>query len=108
MGTDGVFLRIGCQYLSMKASHERYMTRGLVVGGMIGAELVSKHLLSSKPVLVKSFHIHHWMVGAGMCAAGLLSKRYFAGATRMIGDIIAGAGVGVFLHDAKDFLESVR
>lgn len=87
-----------------------YINKSLVLGGMLGAELVSRCILDSKPVLLanKKLHLHHWIVGAFMGIAGIFTKKSKNDSIKIAGTCLSGLGIGIFLHDAKDFLECTR
>ena len=87
-----------------------YVDKCLIAGGLVGAEFVTKCVLNSKPVLVgkREFHLHHWMIGAGMGIAGLFAKGLKNDIAKMAGSIVAGVGAGIFLHDAKDFAKCIK
>lgn len=84
-----------------------YVNKSLVLGGIVGAELVSKYFLDSKPVTLteKKLHLHHWIVGAWMGIAGLFAKRSENDLVKTAGTCISALGIGIFLHDVKDFIE---
>jgi hypothetical protein len=74
------------------------------IGGVVGAEIVSKYMLNSKPVSINGERIHHWEVGIGLCVVGLIAMKSEDKKIRTLGLCLTGLGIGIFLHDVNDFL----
>jgi hypothetical protein len=87
-----------------------YFVKSLIAGGIVGAEIVSKCILGSKPLFMykQKLHLHHWMVGAGMGLVGIVTKRSEDRNVSIIGSCLTGLGIGIFLHDASDFMDCFR
>ena len=87
-----------------------YLYKSLIAGGIAGAAIVSKCVLGGRPFLLykQRLHLHHWMVGAGLSLAGIVAKKSEDRTVSTLGTCLAGLGIGIFLHDAKDFVECIK
>jgi hypothetical protein len=97
-------------YKNMNEGSSDYLGKSLIAGGMVGAEVVSKCILDSKPILLykQRLHLHHWMVGAAMSLIGISTKNSEDKNFSILGSCLACLGLGIFLHDAKDFIECLK
>lgn len=74
------------------------------IGGVVGAEILSKYVLNSKPVFINGERVHHWEVGIGLGIVGLIAMKSEDKNIRTLGLCLTGLGIGIFLHDKNDFL----